>query len=87
MKSYIQSSVRAYHEHLEDRTKGYNYKTETLIDIYDITREEQKQLKTIVSRHEKYDRNNKRRTPRNEADLTQRQAEKQQPTTKVKSPI
>lgn len=30
-KSYIQSSIRAYYEHLEDRTKGYNYKNETLI--------------------------------------------------------
>lgn len=85
VKSYIQSSVRAYYEHLEDRRKGYNYKNETLIDLYNITPEEQKQLQTIVSRREKYDRNNKRRTPRNEAGLTKKQQEIKARQDKVKT--
>lgn len=85
VKSYIQSSVRAYYEHLEDKTKGYNYKNETLIDLYNITPEEQEQLETIVSRREKYDRNNKRRTPRNEEGLTPRQAKKKETINQVKA--
>lgn len=27
--SYIQSSVRAYHDYLKDKTKGYNYRNNT----------------------------------------------------------
>lgn len=87
VKSYVQSSVRAYYEHLEDRTKGYNYKNDTLIELYNITPEEQKQLKTIISQREKYDRKNKRRRQnrRNKAGLTPRQAKKQETINKVKA--
>ena len=87
VKSYVQSSVRAYYEHLEDKTKGYNYKNDTLIELYNITPEEQKQLKTIISQREKYDRKNKRRRQnrRNKAGLTPRQAKKQETINKVKA--
>lgn len=87
VKIYVQSSVRAYYEHSKDRSKGYNYKNETLIELYNITPEEQKQLKTIISLREKYDRNNKRRrlNRRNEDSLTPRQAKKQETINKVKS--
>lgn len=76
VKSYVKSSVRAYHEHKKDRTKGYNFKNETLIDKLAITSQEMGQLKTIITKEEKYERNNKRRTPRNEEGLTSRQADK-----------
>lgn len=87
IKGYIKSSVRAYYEHLEDRSQGYNYKNETLIELYKITPKEQKQLQTIVSRREKYDRNNKRGrlNRRNEDSLTPRQAKKQETINKVKA--
>lgn len=86
VKSYVQSSVRAYYEHLEDKTKGYNYKNETLIDLYNITLEEQRQLKTIISRREKYDRNNKQKRikRRNEDGLTKKQQELKERREKVK---
>lgn len=41
--------------------EGYWYKNETLIERLDITQEEQKHLKTIISSDEKYSRNNERR--------------------------
>lgn len=56
---------------------GYWYKNETLIEIFDITVEEGRQLKTIISTEEKYYRNNKRRkeSRRNENGLTNKQQE------------
>lgn len=54
---------------------GYWYKNETLIDLLQITEEEQKHLKTIIGINEKYYRNNIRRTPRNENNLTKKQQE------------
>lgn len=77
VKSYVKSSVNAFKEHLKDKTKGYNFKNDTLIDKLQITKEEQATLKTIISVREKYDRNNVRRTPRNEQGLTAREANKQ----------
>lgn len=56
---------------------GYWYKNETLIERLDITIEEQRHLKTIIGTRVKYDRNNARRTPRNENGLTPRQQQKQ----------
>lgn len=83
VKSYVKSSERAYHEHKKDRTKGYNFKNETLIDKLAITSSEMLQLQTIIDKQTKYERNNKRRTPRNEDGLTSRQVEKQHMLDKV----
>ncbi|HBF7900809.1 DNA-binding response regulator [Clostridioides difficile] len=63
---------------------GYWYKNETLIDRLEITKQEQKYLKTIIGTDEKYKRNNERRTPRNENGLTKREQQKQDLINKVK---
>lgn len=60
VKSLVKSSVRAYYDHLEDKTKGYNYKNETLIDLLEIKEDEQAHLKTIIFKSIKYARNNER---------------------------
>ena len=55
----------------------YIFRNETIIKYLDITEQEQKQLKTIIAKREKYDRNNERRQSerRNEAGLTKKQQE------------
>ena len=67
---------------------GYWYKNETLIDLFQISREEEKKLKlrTIISTEEKYDRNNNRRREkgRNENGLTSREQSKEDLISKVK---
>ena len=57
---------------------GYWYTNETLINMLDITEEEQRHLKTIIGTNEKYRRNNERRRKerRNEAGLTMREQQK-----------
>lgn len=57
---------------------GYWYTNETLIDMLDITEEEQRHLKTIIGTNEKYRRNNERRRKerRNSNGLTQREQRK-----------
>lgn len=57
---------------------GYWYKNETLIDMLNITDEEQRHLKTIIGVNEKYRRNNERRKKlrRNINGLTQREQNK-----------
>jgi len=57
--------------------KGYNYTNKTLIELLDITQEEQIHMKTIIGTAEKYRRNNEKRYPRNEAGLTSREQAKQ----------
>ena len=67
--------------------EGYWYKNETLIERLDITQEEQKHLKTIISSDEKYKRNNERRrkTRRGSDGLTQRERKKLELIEKVKA--
>ena len=62
-------------ENGEFKLKGYNYTNEKLIKLLKITEEEQEQLLILISRKEKYKRNNLRRTPRNKNGLTQKQQE------------
>ena len=54
----------------------YIFRNDTIIKYLDITEQEQKSLKTIIAKREKYDRKNARRTPRNKAGLTKKQQEK-----------
>lgn len=65
---------------------GYWYRNETLIERLKITAEEQKHLKTIISKAEKYRRNNERRkvNRRNEEGLTMREQKKFDNKTAVK---
>ena len=64
---------------------GYWYTNERLIEMLDITDEEQPKLKTIIGTDEKYKRNNLKRTPRNEEGLTKKQAELKETYIKAKA--
>lgn len=89
VKSYVSSSVkmfRAIQKQSSEEQKqpsgvyrmlGYNFSNKRLIELLQITVEEQKHLRTIISREMKYVRKNERRTPRNEQGLTPREASKQ----------
>ncbi|MDK2565047.1 DNA-binding response regulator [Romboutsia sedimentorum] len=57
--------------------EGYWYKNDTLIERLEISRNEQKHMKTIIDTDEKYDRNNEKRrnSRRNEDGLTKKQQE------------
>ncbi len=55
---------------------GYNYSNTRLLEMLEIDQREQQQMKTIINTKEKYRRNNKRRTPRNELGLTSREQQK-----------
>ena len=61
----------------EDNSKGYKFTNKYIIDMLELTSEEQQQLKTIISTDEKYRRNNERRNQarRNEEGLTPKQVE------------
>lgn len=56
--------------------KMYKISNLKIIKKLDIQQEEEKEMKTLIGKREKYDRNNKRRTPRNENGLTPRQQAK-----------
>lgn len=75
VKEATKSAEKAYYEHQEEYKKGYNYNNKTLIELLNITAEEQKKLSTIIGKEEKYRRNNIKRTPRNEKGLTEKQQE------------
>lgn len=62
-------------ENGEFKLKGYNYTNTKLIKLLKIKEEEQRHLLILISRKEKYRRNNIRRTPRNEKGLTNKQQE------------
>lgn len=74
-----QSAERAY----LSKDKEYNYKNTTLIELLEISEEEQKKLKTIIGTKEKYRRKNEKRTPRNEEGLTDKQKELKELKAKV----
>lgn len=80
----VKTCLRAYEDHREDITKGYNYRNDTIIKKLAITPEEQSQLKTIIGKDEKYNRNNtKRREARREDGLTARERAKMDLRNKV----
>ena len=60
------------------KEKRYKYSNDKLIKLLDITPLEQKQMVTIISRSEKYYRNNEKRklSRRNDQGLTKREVEK-----------
>ncbi|MBC9720442.1 MAG: hypothetical protein H9W82_03345 [Lactobacillus sp.] len=65
----------------------YIFRNETIIKELNITEQEQKQLKTIIAKREKYDRNNERRQTerRNEAGMTKREQAKHDTMTRVRA--
>lgn len=69
----------------EDNTKGYKFTNKYIIDSLNLTEEEQRKLKTIISTEEKYRRKNTKRNAarRNEEGLTPKQAELQELKVKV----
>ena len=85
--------VRRVSKGMRDK-EGYWYKNETLIERLDITEEEQKHLKTIISRKEKYRRNKdyaleyqkqyEKAKRRNEEGLTSREQQKKDTIAKIK---
>jgi len=80
----IRTCLRAYEEHREDPTKGYNYKTETIVNKLSITLDEQRQMKTLISKEVKYERKNiKRQEDRRKDGLTARERAKQEVKLKV----
>lgn len=83
VKSYLKSSINAYKEHKKDRAKGYNFANDTLIKKLQITKSEMESMTTIIDTRTKYDRKNKKRTPRNEDGLTSRQAQKEETYKKI----
>lgn len=62
----------------KNKEKEYKYKNSTLIELLDITKEEQEQLKTIIDARTKADRFNasKREKRRNENGFTEREQQK-----------
>lgn len=69
----------------EDNTKGYKFTNKYIIDSLNLTEQEQRKLKTIISTEEKYRRKNTKRNAarRNEKGLTPKQAELQELKVKV----
>jgi hypothetical protein len=74
------SAERAVEKYLLNKDKGYNYSNERLIEILNIELEEQKYLKTIISKSEANEREKKSKKlkRRNEKGLTNREQEKQE---------
>lgn len=73
----INTVYKAYQDHLRDKSKGYNYKNQTIIKKMNITFEEQKEMKTLISMEEKRQRDyaNRREKRRDKKGLTAKQQE------------
>lgn len=85
LESIIKSTFKAYEKHRDDVSKGYNYKNETLIELFEITNDEQEYMKALISKTEKNERDKKRkREQRRDKDgLTSRERAKQEVMKKV----
>lgn len=81
----LRSCARTAEEWETNENNGYNYKNQTIIDVLDISREEQKKMKTIIGTEEKRQRENasRRLQRRNENGETQRQIHKNETTQKI----
>lgn len=98
VKSYVSSSVKMYRDiqnkkpeelklnNAKYKQLGYNFTHRRLIELLNITEEEQKYLGAIISKDLKKERNNTRRKSerRNADGLTSREAAKQELIAKVK---
>lgn len=78
LEDVMKSVFRAYEEHREDAERGYNYKTETLVKLFDLTLEEQRQMQTLISQQVKQERDatRKKGKRRNKDGLTAREQAK-----------
>lgn len=84
--SATKSAEKAFKEWQETGKCKYNYRNSTLIELLEITEEEQKHLKTIISTNEKYRRKNKKRREerRDETGMTTRERQKLETVKQVK---
>lgn len=78
LRSIVRTCKRAYDDHLKDYKKGYNYKHETIIELLEITLDEQQHMATLISPYLKNERQKATRKAqrRNDEGLTKRQADK-----------
>ena len=85
LEAIIKSTFKAYEKHREDVSKGYNYKNETLIELFEVTNDEQEHMKVLISQSEKNERDKKRKRKqrRNEDGLTSREQAKKEIEYKV----
>lgn len=86
LRSIVRTCKRVYDEHLKDYKKGYNYKNETIIELLEITLDEQQHMTTIISSYLKNERQKATRKAqrRNEEGLTKREQDKQYLIERVK---
>lgn len=84
-ESEVMHSTASAENAFFSKDKQYKYKNETLIELLGITYEEQKRLKTIICKEEKYKRNNERRKNKRRVDgFTKKEREKQKKMDEIK---
>ncbi len=85
VESATRSAEKAFQEWQETGRGKYNYRNSTLIELLGITLEEQRELKTVISKEEKYRRNNVKRQEkrRDKNGKTARERQKQYTTEAV----
>ena len=59
---FTRSAEKAYDKFLKNWRKGYNYKNTTLVDFFNISKEEQKRMRILIGSEEKKDREKVRDT-------------------------
>lgn len=86
-KKEVITATRSAETAYKNKDKQYNYKNDTLIELLNITSEEEKYLKTIIGTKEKYRRKNikRKQLKRNEEGLTKREQQKKELIKKVQA--